>query len=412
MAEEKIVNDNEITEAVKIVVGEDKKPPVTAQPAANVVLDASTPSVRSIVRVVLVTLIIVFIADSIKGIITSLTYLFFLIVLSIFFAYLIEPLVKMIRRPFEEANRDRYMPRPLAIASAYLIVFSVVGIAGASLTPVVINQARQLTNKLPVYSESFQEQFRYISTRFERYQIPEAVQKQITERATAVAATVGSGVTDFFIALASYLPWLILIPVLAFFFLKDANLFRLSVLRIFPSGDWRARAESIIHDVNMTLAAYTRAQLISCVLIGTLCTIGFYLIGLNYALLLGVLAGILEFIPLIGPLTIAITAIGIASLDSNWEAFYVFIFLGVLRLLQDYVFYPRIVREGIHLHPLAIILSVLAGEQMAGIPGVFLSIPVVALLTVMYKHILEHSRSKGIVANMLAPKENSEELES
>jgi predicted PurR-regulated permease PerM len=169
--------------------------------------------------------------------------------------------------------------------------------------------------------------------------------------------------------------------------------------------------ESIIHDVNTTLAAYTRAQLISCILIGTLCTIGFYSIGLNYALLLGVLAGILEFIPLIGPLTLAISAIGIASLQSGWDAFYVLIFLAVLRFLQDYVFYPRIVREGIHLHPLAIILSILAGEQMAGIPGVFLSIPVVALLTVLYKHILEHSKSKGIVANMLAPKDMSEEVE-
>jgi predicted PurR-regulated permease PerM len=77
--------------------------------------------------------------------------------------------------------------------------------------------------------------------------------------------------------------------------------------------------------------------------------------------------------------------------------------------LQDYVFYPRIIREGVHLHPLAIILSVLAGEQVAGIPGVFLSIPVMALLTVVYKHVLEHSGSKGIVANILAPKENSEE---
>ena len=145
--------------------------------------------------------------------------------------------------------------------------------------------------------------------------------------------------------------------------------------------------------------------------IGTLCTVAFYFLGVNYALLLGVLAGVLEFIPLIGPLTIAIIAITIASLESTREAIYVFIFLAVLRFLQDYVFYPRIVREGIHLHPLAIILSVLAGEQVAGIPGVFLSIPVVALLTVVYKHILEHSKSKGIVANILAPKDNSEEAQ-
>jgi predicted PurR-regulated permease PerM len=226
-----------------------------------------------------------------------------------------------------------------------------------------------------------------------------------------MVGAIGSEVGDFLISSLYFIPWLILVPILAFFFLKDANLFRVSLLRVFPSGDWRTRIESIIHDVNTTLAAYVRAQLISCVLIGTLCTIAFYVLGVNYALLLGVVAGIFEFIPLIGPVTIALIVIIVASLESTSEAIYVAIFLGVLRILQDYVFYPRIVREGIHLHPLAIILSVLAGEQVAGIPGVFLSIPVVALLTVVYKHILEHSGSKGIVANILAPKENSEEAQ-
>jgi predicted PurR-regulated permease PerM len=359
----------------------------------------------------LVTLLILLVVYSLTTILSSLTYLFFLIVLSIFFAYLIEPLVQMIRRPFEDANRDKYMPRPLAIATAYLIVFSTIGIAVAVLTPVVNEQFKQFTTSLPSYTIAFQRQITNLSNRYERYRIPEAVQTQINEKATGIVAAIGTEVTEFFIALVSYVPWLILVPILAFFFLKDANLFRISVLRIFPSGDWRARMESIIHDVNTTLAAYTRAQLISCVLIGTLCTIAFYFLGVNYALLLGVLAGILEFIPLLGPLTIAIIAISIASLESTWEAVYVFIFLAVLRILQDYFFYPRIVREGIHLHPLAIILSVLAGEQVAGIPGVFLSIPVVALLTVIYKHILEHSKSKGIVANMLAPQENAEQVE-
>ena len=403
--------ENKIVETVEIVTGEEHNEPPVAQLAQNVVLDASTPSVRSIVRVVLVTLIILSVAGFVSTLISSLTYLFFLIVLSVFFAYLIEPLVQMIRRPFEVANRDKYMPRPLAIATAYLVVFSIVGITIASLSPIVVEQARQLSITLPTYAASFQRQLRFIGTRFERYQIPEAVETQITEKATALVGTIGAGVTNFLIASVSYVPWLILVPVLAFFFLKDANLFRLSVLRIFPSGDWRSRVESIIHDVNTTLAAYTRAQIISCVLIGTLCTVAFYLLGVNYALLLGVLAGILEFIPLIGPVTIAIAAVSIASLESTREGIYVFIFLAILRLLQDYVFYPRIVRGGIHLHPLAIILSVLAGEQIAGIPGVFLSIPVVALLTVIYKHILEHSGSKGIV-NMLAPKENNETAEA
>ena len=145
--------------------------------------------------------------------------------------------------------------------------------------------------------------------------------------------------------------------------------------------------------------------MISCLLIGCICTLGFYLLGLNYGLLIGVLAGILEFIPLIGPLTVGIIAVTIAAFNSPWQALYVAIFLIVLRLIHDYVTYPRIVREGIHLHPLAIILSVLAGEQIAGITGVFLSIPVVALITVLAKHIREHRGNKGIVAGLLETEE-------
>jgi len=85
------------------------------------------------------------------------------------------------------------------------------------------------------------------------------------------------------------------------------------------------------------------------------------------------------------------------------------IFLGVLRMLQDYAIYPRIIRGGINLHPLAVILSVLAGEQVAGIPGVFISIPLVALGTVLYKHILEHTDSRGIITGLIESTETKEE---
>ncbi|CAN5365115.1 AI-2E family transporter [soil metagenome] len=402
--------DNKITDTIKMIAGEDEKSvDEVQQPAQNIVFDSSTPPVRSIVRVVLVTLLILSIAGFLNTILSALTHLFFLIVLAVFFAYLIRPLVEMIRHPFNNPSYNKFMPRPAAIAIAYLVVFATLGIAVTFLTPIVIEQARQFSGSLPEYTSSIQSKFNDLSSRFDRYGVPVNVQTQINEKAVVVIGTIGAEVTGLLLNTVYYIPWLILIPILAFFFLKDANLLRVSLLRVFPSGDWRTRVESIIHDVNTTLAAYVRAQLISCLLIGTLCTIAFYIIGVDYALLLGVLAGIFEFVPLIGPLTLAVIAITVASLESTWEGIYVCIFLGVLRVLQDYVFYPRIVREGIHLHPLAVILSVLAGEQVAGIPGVFLSIPVVALLTVLYKHILEHSHSRGIVSNILAPENNSEE---
>ncbi len=376
------------------------------QSARRVFLDPSTPSVRSIVRFVVITLLLLFIAGFLQSVLTSLTYLFFLVVLSIFFAYLIDPLVKFIRRPFKERKIERFMPRPLAIVIAYLIVFAVLTVGIANLAPIVAQQAREFGASLPSYGVSIRQTFNDLSRRFERLRIPEDVQTRINDQAVAFGERITSAFGNFLLSLVTYLPWLILIPILAFFFLKDVNLFRLSILRMFPAGRWRLRAEAVMADVNTTLAAYVRAQLISCVLIAFICSVGFYVIGIRYSLLFGILAGIFEFVPLLGPLAIGLIVTVVAALSDNpWKALYVAAFLIVLRIIHDYVTYPRIVRGGLHMHPLAIILSVLAGEQVAGIPGVFLSIPIVAILTVFYRHALEHSGSKGMFAGWLEPDE-------
>ena len=367
----------------------------------------------AVVRIVLITLLILYVAGLVTSLLSSLIHLIFLMVLSILFAYLIEPLVKLVQRPFESGNKSKYMPKSLAIALAYLIVFSVLGIGIALIAPLAVAQGKEFATNLPGYVTTLQGRVNSVNSRY-RYRLPKDMQEGITTRLTGFAGNLGERVTatvgEFLLALVTYLPWLILVPILAFFFLKDINLFRVSLLRLMPHGDWRTRVEAVLDDFHRTLSAYARAQLISCVVIGVLCTVGFYLIGLNYVILLGVLAGIFEFVPLIGPITVAIIVILTASFSDNpWDALYAAIFLIVLRIAQDYVIYPRIVREGIHLHPLAIILSVLMGEQIAGIAGVFISIPVVALLTVLYKHILEHSGNTGMLAGWLAPKENAEE---
>jgi len=367
----------------------------------------------AVVRIVLITLLILYVAGLVTSLLSSLIHLIFLMVLSILFAYLIEPLVKLVQRPFESGNKSKYMPKSLAIALAYLIVFSVLGICIALIAPLAVAQGKEFATNLPGYVTTLQGRVNSVNSRY-RYRLPKDMQEGITTRLTGFAGNLGERVTatvgEFLLALVTYLPWLILVPILAFFFLKDINLFRVSLLRLMPHGDWRTRVEAVLDDFHRTLSAYARAQLISCFVIGVLCTVGFYLIGLNYVILLGVLAGIFEFVPLIGPITVAIIVILTASFSDNpWDALYAAIFLIVLRIAQDYVIYPRIVREGIHLHPLAIILSVLMGEQIAGIAGVFISIPVVALLTVLYKHILEHSGNTGMLAGWLAPKENAEE---
>jgi predicted PurR-regulated permease PerM len=372
-------------------------------PAQRVVLDPSSPSTRSILRVVVVTLFILFIGGFVERIIRAITPLLFLITLSIFVAYFVDPLVRIIASPFEKRDLGKLMPRSLAIGVAYIFLFLIIGGSVFFVAPSVGDQAREFGTSLPAYSQSIRARGNEINRRFDRLRVPDEVQAELNKRVTDLGTAITDWVGNSVLITVTYLPWFFLVPILSFLFLKDVKSFRLTVLRMFPAGRWRIRAESVLADVNTTLAAYARAQLISCLLIATICTVGFYLIGLKYALLLGILAGIFEFVPLLGPLTIGIIVVLIAGAsDAPWKALYVAGFLIVLRVIHDYVTYPRIVRGGIHLHPLAIILSVLVGEQVGGIPGVFISIPLVAIGTVIYRHVLEHQGHHGLVSGLIA----------
>ena len=178
-----------------------------------------------------------------------------------------------------------------------------------------------------------------------------------------------------------------MIPVLAFFLLKDASSIRRTIVIALPFR-FRLRSHRLFEDLNATLAAYVRAQLLACMLVGALCGIGFAVIGLPYAVLLGVLAGALEFIPLVGPFLLALMASTVGALHAPSTALWAIGFLATLRLAEDYVIYPRLIRRGLELHPLAVILGVLAGAELAGVAGMFLAVPAVATATVLVRHWL------------------------
>jgi predicted PurR-regulated permease PerM len=371
---------------------------------ATAAVEASL-STRNVIRTILLVLAILFVITVAAALIYWLRGLILLIVLAIFFGYLLAPLIDLIQSPALKRNRPRLMPRVVAIAIVYLMIFVMLWISLSYLLPVISDQISQLTEQVPSYANQISERFRDMNRRYQRTPLPASVRERIETSLSELSTTVGGYITGeigaFALSFFSFLPYLVLIPIFGFFFLKDAQLFRLAAVRALPKGPLRGRAELFFHDVNKTLAAYVRAQLISCVLIGTICTAAFYLFGVQYALLLGILAAVLEFIPLVGPLTVGVIATTVASFHSSRQAFMIAGFLLVLRIIHDYVTYPRIVRKGIHLHPLAIILAVLAGEEMAGITGIFLSIPTVAIATVAYRHLLEHRGSDGIVSELL-----------
>lgn len=374
------------------------------------------PSAGKVARFVVLTIVLLLAAATILYGAYLLKNLLFLVIISVFFAYLMDPLVRLLRRPFKATGKEKFMPRVLAILISYAIVFSVVGFSIAAIAPRVSEQATEFAANIPGYTTAMRQRYEDATKSFNRIRLPEDVQKNIASKLTDMGTVIATELTAFvggaLLSVLTILPWFVLVPVLAFFFLKDVNLVRLAVLRMFPAGRHRARVEAVLSDVNLTLAAYTRAQLISCVMIGIICTAGFYAIGLKYALLLGIIAGIFEFVPVLGPATIGIVVVLVSAFgEYPTKAWYVAIFLIALRICQDYVIYPRIVRGGIHLHPLMIILAVLAGEQIAGIPGVFISIPIVAIGSVIYRHILEHRGSRSVMSLWIEEPKLVESLE-
>ncbi|HEY5885677.1 MAG TPA: AI-2E family transporter [Pyrinomonadaceae bacterium] len=373
-----------------------------AQSAAHAAAAASWPQSRAVLRIILIVLAV----GVVLWILVKLTGVILLLILSIFFAYLVYPLVEFLRRPLKLGKREFTLPRTPAIAVAYLLIVAVIIVGVYFLAPQLGNQFPEFTEQARSYwatvGERTQGWIEYFRARRMPGPLLEAMNRAVPtfiERVSLTASEVVGSMAGWLI----YIPWLILIPVLSFFLLKDAEVFRASALQTLPKGRWRWRGDEFFQDVNSALAAYIRAQLTACLFIGVICALGFTLLGLPSPLVLGLIAGIFEFVPLVGPVLIAVIAAVAALLHAGVpSAVMVLVFLAVLRIVQDYIVYPRLIGQGIHLHPLAVIIAILSGAELAGVAGIFLAIPVVAIVTVLYRHWLEHRGSEGL-ADLLEP---------
>jgi predicted PurR-regulated permease PerM len=317
-----------------------------------------------------------------------------LLVMAVFFAYLIAPLVRVLRRPIFARGRRFVLPLTLAIAVIYVAIFGFLAFAVILLLPVLNREIAELAKETPGYIARAQDQWRVWQAGYQIRVLPgevrEAVDRAVHQGVTAGGMYVTGELLPRIGGWLAYLPWLMLVPILAFFLLKDAPLLRDLALRILPRGRLRSRGVEFVGELNEMLAAYIRAQVTACLLIGMVCTIGFLVIGIPYAVVLGIAAGLLEFIPLAGPLTVGFVAASFAAFHSLGQVLAVVIFLAILRAVQDYVVYPKIVGTGVRLHSLGVILAILCGAELGGLVGIFLAIPAVAVLTLAYGHYSDH----------------------
>ena len=321
--------------------------------------------------------------------------LLLLLVVSIFFCYLVAPIVHFLEQPIYLASHEIRIPRAVAITFVYLLI-AVVLFAGAQLIwPPLSQQVADLAKALPGYAKSAEtgvnKIFNDANSWMRHVKLPPQWRDAVFTRASELANSLAGWLTESLagaLGYLQYLTWPILVPILSFFLLKDAVSFEQNMIALLPNERLQKRAHWLLMDVSRTLAAYIRAQITACLVVGTVMMIGLTVIGAPYPVVLGAIAGLLEFIPLVGPLISAIVIFGLTLTVSFKTALIVALFLAVLRMVQDYFIYPKIVGRGIKMHPMVVIMAILAGAEIGGLIGIFLSIPVVGLVIVFYNHYL------------------------
>ena len=326
--------------------------------------------------------------------------LLLLLIIAVFFCYLIAPLVRFFEQPVYVGNRELKLPRGAAIGVVYVLIAGTLFLVNWFIWPLLWEQITTVAKDLPGYVTSASN---YVDSRMNdanswlrHLRLPRDWRNQMLDHAKGMAESFRGtllGVVSSMVSYLSYLPWLVLIPVLSFFMLKDAAEFEQQLVSFLPTERLKKRVHWLLLDMSRTLAAYIRAQLTACLVIWLLVTLGLVLISVPYGAGLGALAGVLEFVPLLGPLISAVVIFSVALTKSWTTALICALFLAILRIAQDYVIYPRIVGREIKIHPLVVVLAILAGAELAGVPGIFLAVPVVGMTIVGYNHYLAY---KGI----------------
>ena len=311
---------------------------------------------------------------------------------AIFFAYVLEPLVSLVARTrIGSGHRGR------SILIVYLVLLGTLALVLTLFGPKLVAEGRSLGEKLPQLLEGLTSgQIAHsIGARRGWSWNTQVRLEQFLESHSAAILHWGQDVGRRAAEVAANAIWILIIPILAIFFLKDADKIAESLIDITDRRTRRQFLRGILDDLNVMLASYIRAQLILAAISLVAYTVALTAFRVPYSLVLGALGGFAEFVPVVGPFVAAVFILGVAFLTNYPHLLLLLAFLGVWRLVQDYVNAPRIMGRSIELHPLAAIFAVLVGAEIAGVLGVYLSVPAIATLRILYRRWQHYGDLQG-----------------
>jgi predicted PurR-regulated permease PerM len=313
-------------------------------------------------------------------------------VFAVFFAYLIHPMVKLLQR---HSLLFRNLRGP-AVMEVYLAFVILIALMGYTFAPSLAKNTIKLVDEVPVLLNGFSTgdiatdlrgKYGWSEEQEVRFRVFLARHKE------DIQALVPA-IDRYFSSAAQLLGWFLLIPILAIFFLRDGDHIANVFIQLLFSASRRPRIHAVANELHIMLTSYMRAQVLLCGLSFLVYSGVMLVLRFPHAIAMGVLGGLLEFIPVVGWVTTfaLIVSVGVVN-HSHW--IWMATLLGIWRVIQDYVASPRIMGRQLKIHPLAAIFAVLAGAELGGIVGIYLSVPLMASMRVIWRACAEAPTERG-----------------
>lgn len=300
------------------------------------------------------------------------------LIAGIVIAYMLSGMVKKLQRI--------KFPHLLAVCLVYLIFLTLFFFIFIWLLPLLWEELNTLFAEIPKMVAQAQILLTKFSERYPEYFTPAQI-RQFTSQATGYIANYGREFLSFslssILSLATVVVYLVLVPLLVFFFLRDATPILQWTKRFLPAK--RDAMNSIWSEVHVQIGSYIKGKVLEMLIVAIVTIIAFALLGLNYAVLLGALVGLSVLIPYIGIVIVTIPIVIVALIQWGWgdHFFYLLIVYAVISILDANVLVPLLFAEAMNLHPIAIIFSVLLFGSLGGFWGVFFAIPLMTFFNAL-----------------------------
>ncbi len=281
---------------------------------------------------------------------------------------------------------EKKLPRTLSILLIYLVFVAFIGFVLSAVGPVFTKQVTDLFNNIPSYVKQIQIFIKQMSNSQwftwmmnQDFVSVAKIESSIGEYLTSLPENITGSLSSVFGVVTNIALTAVTVPFILFYMLKDGHRFPNLAVKILPEK-YKNEGLKIFKDLYETLAAYIQGQLIVCLFVGTACFIGFWIAGVKYALILGLIIAVTNIIPYVGPFLGATPAVIIAFLDSPTKAFIALIIVVAVQQTDGNLLSPLIIGRRLNTHPLTIILLLIGAGSFGGILGMILAVPAYALL--------------------------------